>query len=246
MIMRIFRRPMYLPLATLVASLLMSGTTFAQYQVSQPGEAGPNANNAKPDPANSPNRQPGTELYGNNNRDKPVRYPTQTGTLPSENLIAIQRSGATPSELRAQADRVGPLSPGGASDYIPALSPLQQAVGATPPVLYGPAWANSHAMTYRNTGPVPSGVINPDPLQAGINRSQATETSPLNVTPGPINTRQPINAQVSSGHPVGSITAQEGTVSRPIHYIRPPSTQPATQPSQNQPSLAPTAHPAPR
>lgn len=236
-------RPLFLRFGLFTACLLFAGSTFAQYQVSQPGEAGPNA---KPDNANSPNRQPGIELNGNNNRDKPVRYPTQTGYLPSEILIATQRSGATPSELRTQADAVGPLSSNGPADYIPGLSPLQRAVGATPPVLFGPAYFNSHAMSFRNAGPIPSGVINPDPVQAGINRAKSNETSPSNVTPGPVYTQQPVSTQIFSGRAIGPVTAQEGTVSHPLHYLRPPSTQPTTQPSENHPSLAPTVNPAPR
>ncbi len=237
-------RPIFFRVGLASLFSLFAGSALAQYQVSQPGEPGPNA---KPDNSNSPDRQVGIELNGNNNRDKTIRYPSQTGYLPSEILIARQRSGATPSELRTQADAVGPLSPNGQADYIPALSPLQQAVGASPPILFGPAYLNSHTMSYRNTGPTPSGIINPDPVQTGITRGQKTESSPLNVTPGPVYVQQPLNTQISSGRAIGPITSQETTVSRPLRYVRPPATQSAaTQPSENHPSLAPTVNPAPR
>jgi hypothetical protein len=226
-----------LSVGIMVIFLLSAGSTFAQYQVSQPGEAGPNGPGSDPNAVNSPTRPPGIELYGNNNREKPVLYPPQTEYLPSEILFATQRSGATPSEIRTQADRIGPLSPNGAADYIPLLSPLQRAMGATPPVLFGPAWQTRPVVNYNGNAPTPE--LNTASLQPGINPSAANrtqpETSPLDVTPKPLNPMQPLNSQVRTGQPLGPVTSVNITITRPLLRTRlakqPATTQPATQPS---------------
>lgn len=218
--------------------LISAGSTFAQYQVSQPGEAGPNGPGSDPNAVNSPTRQAGVELYGNNNREKPVHYPPQIEYLPSEILFATQRSGATPSEIRTQADRIGPLSPNGAADYIPVLSPLQRATHVTPPALFGPAWQRP-AVTYNTNAP--TAELNTVPPQQGIHpstvsRPSSPETSPLDVTPKPVNSMQPLNSQqMIVTQPLGPVTSVNITVNRPLlrtHLAKQPATtQPATQPS---------------
>src|SRR5258708_31657022 len=117
-------------IATALTVAAMSWPALAQYQVSQPGEPGPNAQTTNSNtPTNTPAAAaPGRELYGNNTAERVPRYGPQKEYLPSEILIARQRSGALPSELRTQADSVGPLAPNGQADYIPVLSPLPRAL----------------------------------------------------------------------------------------------------------------------
>ena len=226
----------WLSMGALAICAAMAGSSAAQYQVNQPGDPAPNAPNANPNAANSPTRKPGVELYGNNNRDKPVLYPAQSEPLPSEILIATQRSGATPSELRTRADALGPLTPNGRADYIPPLSPYELATGLTPPVIFGPAWSRP-AVGYRPLPPGPGVESGPQTSQTGEKNRRRIEGSPLNVTPDPLLPTQPFNAQIPPPRPLGPVTYVNTTVTRPLHYIR-PTTQPTTAPS-----LAPTARP---
>jgi hypothetical protein len=85
------------------------------------------------------NNQVNTELYGNHTTQAPL-YGPQIQPLPSETRMAIQRSGALPSEILINSQAVGPLSPHGAMDYIPDQSPVQKAMGAKPINLWGPAY----------------------------------------------------------------------------------------------------------
>ena len=146
-------------------------------------QADPNANN-------SPNRQPGVEIYGNNNRDKPVRYPPQVEYLPSEILIAQQRSGATPSEIRTRADWLGPLTPNGNADYIPPMSALQRALGVTPPSPFRPQWQTSPGVVNRPIGTGNNGEVNPtleNPTLIAARERQRQAGSPAqSITPGPM------------------------------------------------------------
>jgi hypothetical protein len=235
----------YSGIMTVLVLMAIAPFSQGQYQVSQPGEAGPNAPGANPNGPNTPDRAAGVELYGNNNRDKPVRYPAQTGYLPSETLIATQRSGATPSELRTQADAAGPLSTNGPADYIPVLSPLQRAVGASQPTLFGPAWLTQPVTSYR-VPRAPTGELNSSANRHGDPRA-IPGRSPLEVTPGALPPIQPsdienryIAQRIPVGQPLGPVTSVNTTVNRPIRYTR-PQTQPATKPAATQPSLAPTA-----
>src|SRR4051812_45385143 len=93
------------------ATLLLVLHAGAQYQVQNPGDPGPNASGYNVATTQSTDRRPGVELYGNNSN--PQLRPFQTNPLPSETRMAIERSGALPSEVRFQAQQVGPLSPNG-------------------------------------------------------------------------------------------------------------------------------------
>jgi hypothetical protein len=205
-------------------------TARAQYQVRNPGDSPQGANLATTQAADRP---VGFELYGNN-ANRPVRYPTQTAPLPSETRMAIERSGALPSEIRMQAEAVGPLSPNGPMDYVPALSPLQRALGVTPPVLWGPAWD-------KPTPPAPDGRQT-QPLTPAQGRSSkagagpAAERSPQDVTPSPI-VQQPFDARLQNS-PLGpanrgeSVVTREGVVTRRLYRpAGPPTTRPTTNPS---------------
>ena len=233
----------FISFATLMC-LLLTGSAFGQFQVNQPGEEGPNGPSSNPNAVNSPTRQPGVELYGNNNREKAIKYPPQTGSLPSEVLIAIQRSGATPSELRTQADRVGPLSPNGSADYVPLISPLQRAVGANPPNLFGPAWLNPPTQSYRQNVPLPE--LNDSGTLVGTSRRVSvgkTDQSPQYVTPQPVSPNQPLNTQFIARQPLGPVTRVDTTVSRPVTRTRPSATQPASTQPAGGPSLGDSVRP---
>lgn len=73
------------------------------------------------------------------------RTPHPLMLLPSEALMAEQRSGALPSELLMEAQQAGPLNPYGAISYIPGQSPLQRMMRLPPPQLYNPAYHISAA-----------------------------------------------------------------------------------------------------
>jgi hypothetical protein len=203
-------------------------TARAQYQVRSPGDSPQGTNVATTQAADRP---VGMELYGNN-ANRPVRYPTQTAPLPSETRMAIERSGALPSEIRMQQEAVGPLSPNGPMDYVPALSPLQRALGVTPPVLWGPAWD-------KPTPPAPDGRQTQPLTPARAGQSKAgtgVERSPQDVTPSPI-VRQPLDARLQNS-PLGpanrgeSVVTREGVVTRRLYRpAGPPTTRPTTNPS---------------
>jgi hypothetical protein len=197
-----------------------------QFQVAEPGAPGPNTPAAT---TQAWDRRPGVELYGNT-QNKPARYTPQVQPLPSETRMAIERSGALPSEIRMNAAAAGPLTPNGAMDYVPALSPLQQAMGVAPPVLWGPAWQK----------PLPpsataDGRTTPVPLDGAAVRAPGVATpgggirSQLEVTPGPI-VQQPVDGRVQTS-PLGPVTRVDSTVNRPLIRLRPATTQPTTMPS---------------
>lgn len=232
--------PAIRPLIIGMLGLLITGRAFAQFQVSQPGEEGPNGPSSNPNAVNSPTRQPGVELYGNNNRDKTPRYSPQTEYLPSEILIATQRSGATPSELRTQADRVGPLSPNGSADYVPLISPMQRIYGSSPGNVFGPAWLNPPTQSYRGNAPLP--MLNVSDAQNAAPHRQGNpdnaDRSPLNVTPAPLSPLQPLNNQPIVRQPLGQATRVDSTESHPLTRTRPGSAHPASTQPSTRPSLA--------
>jgi len=148
-----------------ISTLLMaSGGVFAQDASSGSDNQNTTANNTPPpqpqvQPPQTPavvpggtriNTQVGGELYGNQKQSGPL-YTPQVQPLPSETRIAIQRSGALPSEILINSQSVGPLSPHGAIDYVPDQSPVQRAMGAKPLNLWGPAYGPS--LQQPQTGP---------------------------------------------------------------------------------------------
>src|SRR5260221_8349359 len=66
--------------------------------------------------------------------------PQQFELLPSERLMAFQRSGMMPSEFRMNVESIGPLAPQGAVNYIEPQSLLQRELRLPPPILYNPAY----------------------------------------------------------------------------------------------------------
>jgi hypothetical protein len=167
----------------------------------------------------------GRELYGNNESSSAFYYPRQVLLLPSEIRYAIERSGALPSEIRVQADQVGPLAPYGVGSYIPAQSALQRAVRAKPPILFGPAYGPQPQPPAPPTGPVPSAQVPPG---GGYTHPQEVAPAPA---PGYIS-QQALDASLPTGtfiQPNSTYEPVEG-----IHYyplLRRPTTMPATQPS---------------
>jgi hypothetical protein len=219
-------------------------TARGQYQVRNPGDpaVGPSGTNLATTQA--ADRPVGFELYGNN-ANRPVRYPTQTAPLPSETRMAIERSGALPSEIRMQQEAVGPLSPNGAMDYVPALSPLQRAMGVTPPVLWGPAWDQP-------TPPAPDGRQTQPLMPAqgrGTKAAGAPARSPQDVTPSAI-VQQPVDGRIQTPQ-LGAANRGESVVTRRLYRpAGPPTTRPTTNPSMadqpiwNTPTVeAPTTRP---
>lgn len=116
------------------------------------------------------------------------RTPRQFELLPSETLMAEQRSGALPSELLIGAQQAGPLNPYGSISYIPAQSPLQRAMRLPPPQLYNPAYHISPSLGQPS---ISTGVINYSravgsplysPLPLGLRAPAPTYTFPTSTT----------------------------------------------------------------
>lgn len=108
--------------------------------------------------------------------------PQQFELLPSERLMAFQRSGMTPSEYRMNVESIGPLAPQGAVDYIEPQSLLQRELRLPPPVLYNPAYVRP--LQANANAPVP-----PPPLPSGESfylKRPGVGPSPSILTPGPI------------------------------------------------------------
>lgn len=141
----------------------------------------------------------------------------QTAILPSEALIAAQRSGALPSELRMNAQQAGPLNPAGAVAYIPGQTTVQQLMRLPPPQLYNPAYHISAELGSSEVGSPDSGSI----AYGGMSRR------PLNIPPPTSNlksvTPQPTRTTYSqaSWKPPG--------VSSNSIAPGPPATEPAPQ-----------------
>lgn len=63
-----------------------------------------------------------TQIYGNSGAPRfagSIQIPSATYATPSEVRMAIHASGATPSELRANFNQIGPLTASGAISYVP-------------------------------------------------------------------------------------------------------------------------------
>ena len=129
-----------------------------------------------------------------------------------------------------QAEAVGPLSPNGAADYIPAQSPLQHALGLTPPYLFGPAWLRSPWSTQRMMPPAPV-------ASSGVVRPRVEESEPAAIP----DHRQPFNAAIPAGARLGPVTSVDRTINRPLNRVGPPTTRPT---ENSFPSLAPVLAPA--
>ena len=164
------------------------------------------------------------ELYGNNKASNPPLYGPQSEPLPSESLLAIQRSGVLPSELRYAAESVGPLAPNGVMSYLPAQSAVQQALRSRPANLWGPAYGPQQEIPSTGT-PAPTATV---PGDAGVAKP-GIEPAPQYIPPTMI---QP--QAVQSGYRLSNDPSQfrgEGITTVRMLPRTHPATQPATQPS---------------
>lgn len=131
------------------------------------------------------------------NANGTIRYGTQVGMLPSEIRYATERSGATPSELRARRNALGPGLPD-PRGYIPGPTPLQQLMRTPTVELYNPANTpgpppalapNAPPLPQQTQVPAPSSPPNPNPPPAGAGGP---------IVPGPANYPQLVEAQTQS------------------------------------------------
>src|SRR5580700_11318275 len=95
--------------AALLALAASSVAVMGQYQFQNQIDTRVNTSSRAPLDRQIPN-----ELYGNGGGNGSIRYAgSQRSVLPSELRYTAISSGATPSEIKAQANAVGPLPPGG-------------------------------------------------------------------------------------------------------------------------------------
>ncbi len=205
------------------STLILSAALLATAAMADPPANAP----SNKQPSNQPNggrqmaNRVGGELYGNNGGTAPNYYPHQVLLLPSEERYAIERSGALPSEIRAEANAIGPLAPFGRGTYIPGQSALQRAVHARSPVLYGPAYGPQPQVPDngpRAPAPLPELPGNV-PARSGDGIPPPQYVAPQAITAGHM-----IDRRVSPGSRVGES----------ITYYKLPvraTTAPATQPS---------------
>ena len=236
--------------AIVVGSLLMASSAVFAQNATGPDQNTP-ANNSPPAPPPQAsvappggtriNNQVGGELYGNQKQSGPL-YTPQVQPLPSETRMAIERSGALPSEILINSQAAGPLSPHGAIDYVPDQSTVQRAMGAKPLNLWGPAYGPSlqqpqtgpgaPMLQYGSLSASSTGAFNP--TTPGVtNRSPGSAANVPAASPLYVN--RYIQPQVvNSGYlvqPLGSYTralpSETTTTTIIIHPI--PTTQPTTQ-----------------
>jgi hypothetical protein len=184
-----------------------------------------NQNSAPPGGGTPVNNQVGGELYGNDKASNAPLYGPQILPLPSETRFAIERSGVLPSELLINSQLAGPLPQYGAMSYIPFESPLQAAMKAPPPALWGPAYGPQQPAPSAPPSPVPSPQLSRDVhYPANLHTAQpppAQYVAPQPIQPQPI----PTGYQIS---PNPAPTSPEGTTI--IRYL--PTTRAATKPSE--------------
>jgi len=99
----------------LVMCVLPGGLLLAQYMVN------PRVDNS---------------LYGAGNINGSVKYPNSSVPMESETRHAHLKSGASPAEIKARANAVGPMPSGGKMDYVvgrpqPLPKPLPTAQGSS-------------------------------------------------------------------------------------------------------------------
>jgi len=220
-------RPAPVPLSTVAAVLGCAAMALAQNNPQQPRQQQQQQSQGGQPIDNRVNR----ELYGNDRPTNVPLYGPQFEPLPSETLIATQRSGALPSEIRAQQDAIGPLAPNGAASYIPSESALQRASRVRPPTLWGPAYAGrSSPMQTGTASPIPAPSVQQDVIP-GERRLDAPPPppSPQYIQPQMVQPRQ-------TSYRLGDRPQQEETTTyRILPRTRPLATQPST--TQPTPSL---------
>ena len=134
-------------LIALLAAVALS-QAWAQYRVNTAPTGGARVNPQAPMQVNR--GLAGTPMTGS------VHYASTSMPMQSEIRYAQWASGATPSEIRAGYNRVGPLSPGGALDYIPPRPDLTAKADAGAPRAMGSAAYGMGSVRY---APEPAGGI---------------------------------------------------------------------------------------
>jgi hypothetical protein len=101
--------------AAVICSLLISIPAFGEYPAS-------------------------TQIYGSQGAPRfanSIQIPSATYATPSEVRMAIHASGATPSELRTNYDRIGPLAASGPIAYVPPpINVYAKPAQPPPPCVY--------------------------------------------------------------------------------------------------------------
>ncbi len=108
--------------------------------------------------------------------------PQQFELLPSERLMAFQRSGMMPSEYRMNLEAIGPLAPQGDVEAIEPQSLLQRELRLPPPILFNPAYITPPPANANAPQPPP-----PLPSAESFNLRPANVASPApSLNPAPI------------------------------------------------------------
>jgi hypothetical protein len=182
----------------LIAALALgAGALWAQYQVNPQASMQVNRGLA------------GTPMTGS------VRYAQTSMPMNSEVRYAAVRSGALPSDIRAGYGAMGPLSPGGAMDYIPPAPSWTASKSAPPPAAQGGAAYSVGSVRYAPTSapmqPLPVAVSpslvqpsnlaipKPAPLPAP---TPSPKPLPL---PGPPTFSSSSSSATSAPQPTGSV-----------------------------------------
>lgn len=184
----------------------------------------------------------GGELYGNNSNALSLR-PYQVQLLPSEERMAIERSGMLPSELQLNRSSIGPLTPNGALDYITPRSTLQRAMHDPEPQLYNPAYdltLEPLAARRGNTLPAKPGFENSAMTQR---RSEPTARPLPSLAPS--NTEALPTGELSTGQlPSGRLSSRPEVLPKVytvVHTVRQ-----GTLPSPHHSTTQPTPPPQPK
>jgi hypothetical protein len=147
----------------------------------------------------------------------------QTAILPSEALIAAQRSGALPSELRMNAQRAGPLNPYGAVAYIPGRTTVQQSMRLPAPQLYNPAYHISPQLAHSDVvGPAGGSIAYSGSTRPPLNVPPPTSNL-QSVTPQPMRTTYRQAAWKPNSPPSESIASSPATTQEASPDLAPPS-----------------------
>jgi hypothetical protein len=148
------------------ALVLALSHVLAQYRVNTAPTGGARVNPQAPMQVNR--GLAGTPMTGS------VHYASTSMPMQSEIRYAQWASGATPSEIRTSYNRIGPLSPGGAMDYIPPRPDLTAKVDAGPPQAMG---SSAYGMGSVRYAPAPSAGV--PTLQTPVSQSLVARSNPI-------------------------------------------------------------------
>jgi hypothetical protein len=179
--------------ALLAALLMCSAATWlvAQYQVSTGARTGGGGGGGQVNPQIS--RQVNVGLQGTPMTGS-VRYAPTSVAMPSEVRNAYWQSGALPSDIRMGYASLGPLTPGGAMDYIPPKPDYLTKPSGAPPAAMGSGAYSTGSVRYAPTSVSLPFTASASAAPAGAAPITSANLAGRSMTPVAPTSMQPINS----------------------------------------------------